>query len=254
VTKQQIKIIVDKRIKEGTAFSREELTRTYTMNNPPVIIKDKIIEYAEEYNIDIKDKNSKLYKIFQNMIKGKRFIKEDIIWLENKHFFHEKLKLEYHKREADYYEKKYLQDKDLWNIVNASSQYRKARLSKKSIKLVNEIAFKNIKENRLKSALIVSQGGAYRDIKKLDKAFENAQKGFSYDNSSFHPCTLYGALYYETGKYALGEKWFSKAIENGAKVNNVNSEITSIFKRTKGKEREKLKKYLDAIDKSYLIK
>ncbi len=79
---------------------------------------------------------------------------------------------------------------------------------------------------------------------------KNAQKGFSFDPSSFYPCTLFGAIYYEMGNYSLGDKWFSKAMENGAEIDNIDSELRSIFKRTKGKERVELKKHLLKMDSS----
>lgn len=212
--------------------------------------KDSVIQYAKKYDIDIKYPNSRLYKIFQYIKKGKRFLKEDMAWLIRNNFLDKKraLLLEYHYREAEYYKNNYSKSKNLWDIVNASSHYRKAKMPEVAIPLVDNIVFKKIKSNSLKSALIVTQGGAYRDLLNLDKALENANKGFNYDSLSFHPCTLLGAVYYQMRKFSLGDKWYARAVKNGATVESVDSEIRAIYKSTKGKEREEFKRHLLNID------
>lgn len=50
------------------------------------------------------------------------------------------------------------------------------------------------------------------------------------------------------GNLDLGRKWFDKAIDNGADMDNIDSELRSIFIGTKGKERAELKKHLLKID------
>jgi len=219
---------------------------------PPRNIRqnDSVIQYAKKYDIDIKYPNSKLYKIFQYIKKGKRFLKEDITWLIRNNFLYKKraLLLEYHYREAEYYKNNYSKSGNLWDIVNASSHYRKAKMPKIAISLVDNIVLKKIKSNSLKSALTITQGGAYRDLLDLDKALENANKGFNYDSLSFHPCTLFGAVYYQMRKFSLGDKWYAKAVKNGANTESVDSEIRAIYKSTKGKEREEFKRHLLGID------
>lgn len=211
-------------------------------------ISNPIITFARKYDINIHNINSNLYNIFKRIKTGKRFSKEDIIWLRDKDFLRDKLQMEYNKREVKFYLNEYAEKKTLWSLVNASAHLRKIENSKKAIDLINNINFKKIKNMNLKSALVITQGGAYRDLGKLDEALKNAEKGHNYNPSSFHPCTLLGAIYYETGRLDLGRKWFSKAEENGAQINSIDSEILSIFKRTKGKERAKLKEHLLKID------
>lgn len=204
---------------------------------------------GEKYGIRIHSPKSLLCKILQRIAKGNQFPKKDVVWLHDKGYLEGELKNEYHRREADFHLKNYAKTKNEWDIVNASSHFRKAHLPQKSLELTDSINLKRIKDIHLKSALSVTRGGAFRDLHQLEDALKNAQKSFSFDSSSFHPCTLYGAIYYETGNFTLGDKWFKKAVENGAKTNNIDSELRSIFKRAKGKEREELKKHLLKTDR-----
>lgn len=202
------------------------------------------IHIGEKYGIYIRHPKSILSKILQRIAKGNRFSKRDVIWLIEKEYLKGELKLEYHRREAVFYLDNLAIDKSLWNIVNASSHFRKAHLSNKSIEITENINFKKIKNKHLKSALSITRGGEFRDIQQFEEGLKYAQKGYSFDSSSFHPCTLFGAIYYEMQNFLLGDKWFERAVENGAEVNNIDSELRSIFKRTKGKERDKLKEHL----------
>lgn len=255
MTRKDIETKVNERIKAGTSFSKNELMKEYfkIYSKQLNTSEDYIITYAKKFDVKIFNSSSKLYKIFKYIQMGKRFLEDDILWLIEKNFMlpKSKLSIEYNSREANFYMKEYEEKKDLWLIVNASSHFRKANKSTKSIEIIEQINFSKIKDTSLKSALIITQGGAYRDLRKFDKALENAKKGYDWNPKDYHPCTLFGALYYEKGEYSLGDKWYSKAKENGAKLDIIEKDLYSIYKKKIGVEKEKLKKHLEKSDYYY---
>ena len=210
--------------------------------------KQNIRSIGSKYGIYIRNPNSRLYKIVKRIENGMRFIEKDVIWLSQRGFLDGEIKSEYHKREATHYLKTYTKDGNAWNLVNSSSQFRKALLPVKAREATDTVKFKKIKNHHLKSALAVTRGGAYRDMGELSEALIWAQRSYSYESKSFHPCTLYGAIYYQQGKYELGQKWFEKAVENGASLDKVDSELRAIYRRMKGENQKKMKHHLLSID------
>ena len=53
----------------------------------------------------------------------------------------------------------------------------------------------------------------------------------NFDTGSFHPCTLVGTIYFETGDFALGEEWFAMAVQRGATLDAIDSEVRAILRR-----------------------
>lgn len=253
MTIKDIESKVDERIKEGTPFSRQELMREYLKIYRGCITGDLVIDYAKKYDINIQNPNSRLYKIFKYLKTGKRFLEKDVIWLIEKDFMQHfsNLSIEYNIREAEFYLLDYKKRKNLWSIVNASSHFRKANKPAESINTISKLNFKAIRNLKLKSALLITQGGAYRDLKNFDEALKCAKKGYDHDLKSYYPCTLFGAVYYEKGNYQLGAKWYLKAERKGASIKVIENEIKSIYNRKTKKEKEELKKYLLNSDNYY---
>ena len=207
---------------------------------------DELQHFNFKYDLKIYKPNSLLHKIIKRIDMGKRFSKKDTLWLYSRGFLKDRLKVEYHRREAKYYLSCYSLKKDIWDLINASSHLRKSHQSKKALFETSKVKISKIK--KVKSALSVTRGGAYRDLKELDEALKFAQKAYDFEPTSFHPCTLFGAVYFEMGKYDLGTKWFNKAEENGADIDGIDSEIKSIIKNANGKKIEELKQHLLKID------
>jgi tetratricopeptide (TPR) repeat protein len=119
-----------------------------------------------------------------------------------------------------------------------------------------------IKENKLKSALLTSRGGAFRDIEELDKAEKCALKAIEYQPNSHHPYTLMGAICYERSEYLKGDYWFAEAIKRGASPREQDAEIKRVVKNAKDEnKRREVVEYLLKKDpqryawaKSYLKK
>ena len=110
---------------------------------------------------------------------------------------HGKIAMAYHRLEARFYDREYERTGDKWNLPNASSHWRKADEPESALKVTENLDFDQIKENKLKSALLTTRGGAFRDIDKLDDAQKCALKAIEYQPQSHHPYTLMGAICYE---------------------------------------------------------
>jgi len=181
-----------------------------------------------------------LIPILRKLDAKKRLSPKDVIWLQEKYLFYNNIAHTYHSIEAIFYEQEYQRTQDLWNIANASSHWRKAKHPKKAIKLTENIRVINIHEQKLKSALLTTRGGALRDTEMFEAAEICALKAIFFQPESYRPYNLVGALYYDRRQYDEGDMWFEEAIQRGATPNDVDAELKRIVKRTKGKERQQL--------------
>lgn len=126
-----------------------------------------------------KSPSSPLYAILQKLEKGERLEPTDVAWLEEneleahqqtnnyygwyerRRLFSGKILITYHKNEATFYEQEYQRTGNQWNLPNASSHWRKADKPRQALKLTENLNFDKIKENKLKSALLTTRGGAF---------------------------------------------------------------------------------------------
>jgi hypothetical protein len=218
--------------------------------------RENIIAIAQEkhfatlkskYDVsDYKDKSSSssLYAILQKLEKGERLEPTEVAWLqENKtewrQLFSGKIFITYHKIEATFYEQEYERTGNQWNLPNASSHWRKADRPKQALKLTENLNLEKIKENKLKSALLTTRGGAFRDIDELDKAEKCARQAIEYQPNSHHPYTLMGAICFERGEYSQGEYWFAEAIKRGASPRDQDAEIKRVVKNAKDENKRR---------------
>jgi len=209
---------------------------------------------------DYQDKSpsSPLYAILQKLKKAERLEPTDVAWLEENKIkrhqsnygyyggreegyklFSGKIWNTYHKIEAKFYEQEYQRTGNKWNLPNASSHWRKADQPKQALKLTENLNFDKIKENKLKSALLTTRGGAFRDIHELKKAEKCALKAIEYQPSSHHPYTLMGAICFERGQYSKGEEWFEKAIQRGASPRDQDAEMKRVVKNAKDENKRR---------------
>jgi tetratricopeptide (TPR) repeat protein len=94
-----------------------------------------------------------------------------------------------------------------------------------------------VREAELKSALLVTRGGAFRDLSRLEQAESCAAQAMESQPDSHQPYTLMAAICYDLGKYADGDVWFEMAAERGA--NDIDDEIEKIVRMTKEKNKRK---------------
>ncbi|MBG1264205.1 hypothetical protein [Nostoc commune] len=153
--------------------------------------------------------------------------------------FSGKILIAYHTIEANFYEQEFQRTENKWNLANASSHWRKADEPEQTLQLTNNLEFDKIKENKLKSALLTSRGGAFRDIEKLDISENCARQAIEYQPESHHPYTLMGAICFERHQYSDGEYWFQEAIKRGANPRDMDSEIKRVVKNTKDENKRR---------------
>ncbi|MEG3971265.1 hypothetical protein QUA00_27130 [Microcoleus sp. T2B6] len=157
---------------------------------------------------------------------------------------HGKIAMAYHRLEALFYQQEYERTGNKWNLPNASSHWRKADEPESALKVTENLDFDQIKENKLKSALLTTRGGAFRDIDKLGDAEKSALKAIEYQPQSHHPYTLMGAICFERGQYSQGDDWFNKAIKRGAESEDIDSELKQVVKNAKDEKRREVVEYL----------
>ncbi|MBD2625341.1 hypothetical protein H6G56_02515 [Anabaena variabilis FACHB-164] len=204
-------------------------------------LKLKYAVFDDEY----KSPSSPLYSILQKLEQGDRIEPKDVGWLQENNLFYNRIWTKYHCIEADFYKQEFKRTGDKWNLVNASSHLRKADQSELALQLTNNLPLNNIKDNKFKSALFTTRGGAFRDIDKLGDAEICARQAMKFQPDSHHPYTLMGAICYQQGKYLEGDNWFREAIKRGANPRDTDSEIKSVLKKTKNeKQCQELVNYL----------
>jgi phosphotransferase system IIA component len=241
--------------------------------------REDIITFAEKkrfaalkskYEVsDYKDQtpSSPLYAILQKLDKGERLEPTDVAWLEEnkleasqpsnsyygwqeerryqgQRLFSGKIFTAYHKIEALFYEQQYKGTGNKWNLANASSHWRKAEQPRSALNLTENLDLDKIKENKLKSALLTTRGGAFRDINKLDDTEKCALKAIEYQPQSHHPYTLMGAICFERGQFLEGERWFNEAIKRGASPRDQDAEMKRVVKNAKNGKRREVVEYL----------
>ena len=197
-----------------------------------------------KYNCsDYKEKSpsSNLYLILQKLDLQERLEATDVAWLTEKELFYpnEKITIEYHKIEAIFYEQEFYRTKNGWNLPSASSHWRKAGESQTALKLTDNLDWDRIKDKKLKSALLTTRGGSYRDIQQFNKGEICAKGAIEYQPDSHHPYTLMGAICYERGQYLEGDSWFNEAIERGANPRDMDSEIKRVVRNAKNENKRR---------------
>ena len=150
-----------------------------------------------------------------------------------------RIALAFYRLEALFFEQEYQRTGNQWNLPNASSYWRKADRPKQALKLTENLNLEKIKENKLKSAILTTRGGAFRDIDELDKAEKCARQGIEYQPNSHHPYTLMGAICFERGEYSQGEYWFVEAIKRGASPRDQDAEIKRVVKNAKDENKRR---------------
>jgi hypothetical protein len=99
-----------------------------------------------------------------------------------------KIALAYYTLEAEFYEQEFHRTGNKWDIPTASSYWRKAEELEQALKLTN-LDLNQIRESKLKSAISVTRGAAFRDIANLADAENCAKNAMKYQPESYQPCT-----------------------------------------------------------------
>ena len=240
--KQQEKLAQERKVREQAERDR----RKKLESDPKYIEREKEKNLIKKYdiylyNIDRKCR-SKLINILKLLDNNQRLSEQDAIWLnsEGRQFFTDKLKIKFHRVEADFYINEYRTTKSHWDAINASSQLRKAKASQEAEKFLENTKISLSKDKIVLSAYFTTLGGVKRDIKKVDAAIECGVKAHENNSQNYRPCTLLGAIYMENQEYSSGHDWYSKARDRGAPEKSINADLRSILSKLDKSKRIKM--------------
>jgi hypothetical protein len=217
--------------------------------------KRKIInKILKKYDLSISFINhgdiKKLKYIIEKADHGSRLNQDEIAWLmitrkgHHAGYYTQKLREKYHSNEAEFYSLKFIRTKNPWDIINASSHFRKCNQSRKANLILIKINADKFKSKKIKSAFNTTFGGVKRDLKNLDEALSLGSEAHLLTPKDFRPCTLLGAVNIEIGNYDEGQSWYKKAIERGATEKSVDDDLRSIFMRLDKSNRKDLAIFL----------
>jgi hypothetical protein len=187
---------------------------------------------------------SRMIAILERVEVGARVADADVLWLVTNDYRTYELQRAIHEIEAKYFQEVFEKTNEPWAAVNASSNFRKAASPSEALRLLDHIEISSQSNDHLKSALCTTKGGALRDQRKYEEALHVGMQAHNFDARSFHPCTLIGAIYFETGDFALGEKWFAMAGQRGANLDTLDSEVRAILRRLNDVRRSMLADHL----------
>ena len=186
----------------------------------------------------------RMIAILERVEVGARVADADVLWLVTNDYRTYELRRAIHEIEAKYFQEVFEKTNDPWAAVNASSNFRKAESPSEALSLLDRIEISSQSNDHLKSALCTTKGGALRDQRKYEEALRIGMQAHNFDARSFHPCTLIGAIHFETGEFALGEKWFAMAVQRGATVDALESEVRAILRNLNDARRSTLADHL----------
>lgn len=229
------------KVKQGHGLTDDDIAWCKEHNFEEIIFLALKIDFNVKHHNDSID--SPLYSILVKLNANQHLSDQELVWLEAEKLFYPDttLFITHHRIEAVHSEDEFKRTKGFWNLVNASAHWRKANEPLSALKLTNNLQqLRSLKEAKLRSALFTTRGGALRDLDRLKDSEQCALEAINHFPNSHNPYTLMGALCYDTGRYDEGDKWFEKAIQQGAKPNDQDSEIKRILNKKKGKERQQI--------------
>lgn len=187
----------------------------------------------EKYDIDYVESPDmrRMMQILDCLENVAGLAEDDVVWLKTRDHFSSTIRRVFHENEAELCRKVFEETGDIWQAINANSHFRKANLSEKGLALVGAINVDSLKDKHQHSVLLTTKGGSYRDLGRLPEALSVAEKAHALNPKSYHPCTLLGAIHYELREFGLGDAWFAKAVERGAKQDVVDGELRSLLRR-----------------------
>ena len=194
------------------------------------------------YHYIDKEKRLKLLNILSMLDNQQRLQESEAIWLhsDGKDFFTEKVKLKFHRTEANFYIQQYKITNSAWHAINASSQLRKCRASREAEKFLENTRISLSKNTKLLLAYFTTLGGVKRDLNKSNTAIAYGLNAHDHSFQDYRPYTLLGAICMENHEYDFGHEWYSKARDRGAPENSINAELKSILLRLDKIKRNKM--------------
>lgn len=204
-------------------------------SSPEFIAKQKTREQLQKYGVTeyIEGEDFKrLLSILRKLDSGSRLQKEDVVWIKSRtrRYPLDGVLLAHHRREADVRMAEFKRGGDPWQAINASGHLRKCNASKEAVDLLVSIPAQRLKHDKLKSAMLTTQGGAMRDMERFAETLQAGEAAHKLLPRDFRPCTLLGAVHMQQGNYASGHDWYRKAEERGAPPAGIESEIHMLLR------------------------
>jgi len=186
------------------------------------------------------------YDIMVKLEEGRRLDGEQIIQL-----FHDKylwrdglIAKAYHRLEAQFYTEELQRTGNKWNIPSAVSDWRKADELEKALQLSDQLNLKQIKDSKLKAAILTTRGQTLRDMGRLNEARSCAQISVNLQPDDHRPYTLMATILDRMQSYEAQE-WWSEAIAHGADPGEQDYEMKRWVRNLKDpQERDKIARSL----------
>jgi len=202
---------------------RAQITRQLAQAEAEEAAQIQLCELAKKYNVKLTEELTGITPLIPILLKillkmeGCEILQDsELLWLEE-HSMNNIL--------ATYHYRRYRTDNDPWELMKACRHLRKSGLPEKCIEVSGQLIQNGPSEPRVLAAAHTTRGGAYRDLGDLEKAMTSANQAVSLSPNSFHPYNLLGALHYEKGDPAEGDKYFEKAVQLGAQPKSQDAEI-----------------------------
>lgn len=202
------------------------------------VARFQLLELAEKYSVNltkINDGVMPLIQILSKMEDRDAFQDSELSWLED-HSIYNVL--------ATYHYRCYRSTNDPWKLVKACGYLRKSGLPEKCIEFSGQLIQKGAAGQRVLAAAHTTRGGAFRDLGDLEAAMNSANQAVDLSPNSFHPYNLLGAVHYEHGNPADGDKYFEKAIQLGAHPKAQDAEIRAALKNSAIENQKVIADYL----------
>lgn len=149
-----------------------------------------------------------------------------------------KIAIAHHTLEAKFYEQEYKHTGNQWNLVSASSDWRKADEPQQALRLTN-LNLNRVSDADLKSALLTNRGRAFRDIEELSEAKNCALAAIECQPDRHEPYVLMATICDRLGDYDSGVFYKTEAIKRGAEIGDIDYELKRVVKNTKDENKRR---------------
>lgn len=182
----------------------------------------------------------RVMRILRSVANGNPIGADDILWLAGLGYWTEELRKAHHSNRATAFTESWHETDDVWQAINACSQWRKADRAETGL-AIGKQALNQVVDKKLRSAALTTKGGALRDLQRYHEARQSGEEAHSLTPKDFRPCTLLGAVEMELGNYTVGADWYARAEARGATQDSVDRELRSILAAASPEERTGMK-------------
>ena len=227
-------LMVDKFLEEQKRLEEEKRRKEIKEEEKSALLHCK--ELCTKYGVLVSQLDTSVGLLYVILLKleGKETLtQEDLGYLEKRKAFYAM---------AEYYKQQTRQSQpNLWDYPKAAKYYRKAEKPIEALEISEGV---KPSDPKIYSAILVSRGAAYRDLKNLPRAESYAVKALNFNSRSFYAYNLLGAIAYQLGDPEKGEKYFHKAIQLGSRPQVIDAAIRDAMQRADQKEKLTTARYL----------